>query len=95
MRVSPSDVHTQCIRLVSVYWVDYASLGIACSNERFKVKVLTKFKLPLAMRLEVRKKMRRWRARNPERDREIKRRYYENRKRQLFAEERKAKEAEK
>jgi hypothetical protein len=47
-----------------------------------------KFKLPLAMRLEVRKRMREWRAKNPERDRAIKKRYYENKKRRLFAEER-------
>jgi hypothetical protein len=51
-----------------------------------------KFKLPLAMRLEIRKRMRDWRARNPEKDREIKRRYYRNKKQRLFAEERKQRE---
>jgi hypothetical protein len=53
-----------------------------------------RFELPLVMRLETRRRTRDWRTRNPERDREIKRRYYANRKRKLWVQERKQKQRE-
>lgn len=54
-----------------------------------------KLKHALVQRLYWREAIRSWRERNPERDREIKRRYFERRKLRLLAEERKQRRLEK